>query len=68
MLLDCSGSMAYPMAKLRAAKAATAAAIDTLRDGTWFAIVRSTQVAEQCFRKAVSRGRQAKRAERRNAP
>jgi hypothetical protein len=49
MLIDCSGSMAYPMSKLRAAKAATAAAIDTLRDGTWFAMVRSTHVAEQVF-------------------
>jgi von Willebrand factor type A C-terminal domain/von Willebrand factor type A domain len=49
MLIDCSGSMAYPMAKFRAATAATAAAVDTLRDGTWFAIVRSTHVAEQVF-------------------
>jgi hypothetical protein len=49
MLIDCSGSMAYPIAKFRAAAAATAAAIDTLRDGTWFAIVRSTHAAEQVF-------------------
>ena len=38
VLLDCSGSMGHPWAKLRAARQATAAAIDVLRDGTWFAI------------------------------
>jgi hypothetical protein len=41
ILLDCSGSMGMPWSKLRAAREATAAAVDALRDGTWFAIVRA---------------------------
>jgi von Willebrand factor type A C-terminal domain/von Willebrand factor type A domain len=49
IMLDCSGSMAYPLAKLREAQRATAAAIDSLRDGTWFALVRATQVAELAY-------------------
>jgi von Willebrand factor type A C-terminal domain/von Willebrand factor type A domain len=49
ILLDCSGSMAYPLAKLREAQSATAAAIDALRDGTWFALVRATERAELAY-------------------
>jgi von Willebrand factor type A C-terminal domain/von Willebrand factor type A domain len=49
ILLDCSGSMAYPLAKLREAQRATAAAIDSLRDGTWFALVRATERAELAY-------------------
>jgi hypothetical protein len=49
ILLDCSGSMAYPMAKLNAAKAATAAALDVMPDGTWFAIVRGTHEAAPVY-------------------
>ncbi len=49
ILLDCSGSMAYPLAKLRKAQRATAAAIDSLRDGTWFAVVRATERAELAY-------------------
>jgi hypothetical protein len=48
-LIDCSGSMAYPMTKLRAARRAVAAGIDALPDGAWFGIVRGTEVAEQIF-------------------
>jgi VWA domain-containing protein len=68
ILIDCSGSMAYPMAKLQGAKAATAAAIDSLRDGTWFAVVRATHIAEPAYppsglARASSRTRsEAKRA------
>jgi hypothetical protein len=39
VIVDVSGSMAIPATKLRAAKAATAAAIDCIRDGVSFAIV-----------------------------
>ncbi|MFE6225128.1 VWA domain-containing protein [Streptomyces sp. NPDC057854] len=39
IMVDCSGSMDYPPAKMEGARAATAAAIDTLRDGTSFAVV-----------------------------
>ena len=49
ILLDCSGSMAYPLTKLRDAQKATAAAIDSLRDGTWFALVRATERAELAY-------------------
>ena len=49
ILLDCSGSMGHPWQKLRAARAATTAAIETLRDGTWFAIVRASHVAEPVY-------------------
>ncbi|MFI5008823.1 MAG: VWA domain-containing protein [Solirubrobacterales bacterium] len=49
IMLDCSGSMAYPLTKLREAQSATAAAIDALRDGTWFALVRATERAELAY-------------------
>jgi hypothetical protein len=49
ILLDCSGSMAYPLSKLRAAQKATAAAIDSMREGTWFALVRATERAELMY-------------------
>ena len=39
IIVDCSGSMAAPMAKLIQAREATAAAIDVIRDGTAFAVV-----------------------------
>jgi hypothetical protein len=49
ILIDCSGSMAYPMARLRAAQAATGAAVDALHDGTWFAVVRANHAAEAVY-------------------
>jgi hypothetical protein len=39
VIVDMSGSMALPATKLKAAKAATAAAIDCIRDGVSFAVV-----------------------------
>jgi hypothetical protein len=45
IIIDCSGSMDYPPAKLAGARAATAAAVDVIRDGTWFAIVAGTSKA-----------------------
>jgi hypothetical protein len=42
VIIDCSGSMDYPPAKMTEARAATAAAVDVIRDGTWFAIVAGT--------------------------
>ena len=42
IIIDCSGSMDFPPAKMAEARAATAAAIDVIRDGTWFAIVAGT--------------------------
>jgi VWA domain-containing protein len=42
IIVDCSGSMHVPRTKLVSAKQATAAAIDTLRDGVEFAVVAGT--------------------------
>ncbi|MGX7829449.1 VWA domain-containing protein [Actinokineospora sp. 24-640] len=47
LMLDCSGSMWG--AKLAQAKAAAIAAVDTLRDGTAFAIVAGTESAWQVY-------------------
>ncbi|MET8174561.1 vWA domain-containing protein [Streptomyces clavifer] len=49
LMVDCSGSMDYPPTKMRNARDATAAAIDTLRDGTQFAVVAGTHVAEDVY-------------------
>ncbi|MFI5826352.1 VWA domain-containing protein [Streptomyces sp. NPDC051578] len=49
IMLDCSGSMDHPPAKMRGAREATAAAIDTLRDGTSFAVVAGTHVAREVY-------------------
>ncbi|MET9349490.1 vWA domain-containing protein [Streptomyces termitum] len=48
-MVDCSGSMNYPPAKMEGARAATAAALDTLRDGTSFAVVAGTHTAVQVY-------------------
>ncbi|MGH3208631.1 MAG: VWA domain-containing protein [Trebonia sp.] len=45
VIVDCSGSMDYPPAKLAEARAATAAAVDVIRDGTWFAVIAGTSTA-----------------------
>ncbi|RKN11081.1 vWA domain-containing protein [Streptomyces radicis] len=49
IMVDCSGSMDYPPAKMRGAKAATDAAIDTLRDGVAFAVVAGTHKAVEVY-------------------
>ncbi|MFD7529443.1 MULTISPECIES: VWA domain-containing protein [unclassified Streptomyces] len=49
IMVDCSGSMDYPPTKMRNARDATAAAIDTLRDGTSFAVVGGTHVAKEVY-------------------
>ncbi|MEU0048597.1 VWA domain-containing protein [Streptomyces sp. NPDC006309] len=49
VMVDCSGSMDHPPAKMRNARDATAAAIDTLRDGTHFAVIGGTHVAEEVY-------------------
>jgi hypothetical protein len=45
IIVDCSGSMDFPPEKIRAARAATAAAVDVIRDGARFAIVAGTNTA-----------------------
>ncbi|KRV47896.1 hypothetical protein AQ490_05950 [Wenjunlia vitaminophila] len=49
LMVDCSGSMDYPSEKMRAARQATAAAIDTVRDGVSFAVVAGTHVAREIY-------------------
>jgi hypothetical protein len=49
ILVDCSGSMGHPPEKIVSARAATRAAIDRLRDGTWFAIVAGTASADLIY-------------------
>ncbi|MER5882565.1 VWA domain-containing protein [Streptomyces sp. NPDC001941] len=49
VMVDCSGSMDYPPTKMRNARDATAAAIDTLRDGVAFAVVAGTHVATEVY-------------------
>jgi hypothetical protein len=45
IIVDCSGSMDYPATKLSEARAATAAAVDVIHDGTLFAIGAGTSTA-----------------------
>jgi hypothetical protein len=49
IVVDCSGSMGYPASKMSEAKRATAAAIDTLRDGVPFAVIAGTHEAKMAF-------------------
>jgi hypothetical protein len=49
IIVDCSGSMEYPHTKIVAARAATAAAIDVVRDGVGFAVVAGTSTAWPVF-------------------
>ncbi|MEW2633425.1 VWA domain-containing protein [Streptomyces sp. NPDC048389] len=49
IMVDCSGSMDYPPEKLRNARKATAAAVDTLRDGVAFAVVAGTHKALEVY-------------------
>jgi len=49
IMVDCSGSMDYPPAKMRNARDATAAAIDTIRDGVAFAVVAGTHQAREVY-------------------
>ncbi|MEV5429241.1 VWA domain-containing protein [Streptomyces sp. NPDC052701] len=49
LMVDCSGSMDYPPAKMRNARDATAAAIDTLRDGVHFAVIGGTHEAKEVY-------------------
>lgn len=49
IMVDCSGSMDYPPLKMRNARDATAAAIDTVRDGVAFAVVAGTHRAKEVY-------------------
>jgi hypothetical protein len=49
IIVDTSGSMHVPRTKLSSAKQATAAAIDTLRDGVAFAVIAGTDEARLVY-------------------
>ncbi len=49
IMIDISGSMAYPSTKIIEAKKATAAAIDTLPDGAPFAVVAGNMFAHMVY-------------------
>lgn len=49
IVIDCSGSMGMPPAKLDSATQATAAAIDTLREGVPFAVIAGTHKANVVY-------------------
>jgi hypothetical protein len=49
IMVDCSGSMDYPAAKIHAAREATAAAIDAVRDGVAFAVIAGTHEAKEVY-------------------
>ncbi|WP_427919075.1 vWA domain-containing protein [Streptomyces sp. cg40] len=49
VMVDCSGSMNNPPAKMQNARDATAAAIDTIRDGVAFAVIAGTHMAHEVY-------------------
>jgi von Willebrand factor type A C-terminal domain/von Willebrand factor type A domain len=49
IIIDCSGSMSSPQTKISEARAATAAAIDAIRDGVAFAVIAGTNEARPVF-------------------
>jgi von Willebrand factor type A C-terminal domain/von Willebrand factor type A domain len=49
VIIDCSGSMDYPRTKMAEARAATAAAVDVVRDGVLFAVIAGTDKARPVF-------------------
>jgi hypothetical protein len=49
IVVDCSGSMASPHAKIVAARKAAAAAIDAITDGTYFAVIAGNHEARLVY-------------------
>ena len=49
IIIDCSGSMRSPRTKIEQARAATAAAVDVIRDGVAFAVIAGTNTAQPIF-------------------
>ena len=49
IIIDCSGSMSVPRSKIAEARAATAAAVDVIRDGVAFAVIAGTEHAAAVF-------------------
>jgi hypothetical protein len=49
IIVDCSGSMRSPQTKIAEARAATAAAVEAIRDGVAFAVIAGTERAQPVF-------------------
>lgn len=49
IVIDCSGSMSTPATKIYAARRAACAAVDGLRPGTLFAVIRGTGTAQVVY-------------------
>jgi hypothetical protein len=49
IIIDCSGSMAYPATKIAEARTATCAAIDVIRDGAAFSVIAGNEGAWPVF-------------------
>ena len=49
IIVDVSGSMAHPQAKIRAARDATVAAIKCIGDGVHFAVIAGSSTAQQVY-------------------
>ena len=49
IIVDCSGSMGAPRTKIAEAQAATAAAVDVIRDGVAFGVIAGTHLATPVF-------------------
>lgn len=49
IIVDTSGSMEEPGTKIRAARRATAEAIDEIRDGVWFAVISGDNTAHLVY-------------------
>ena len=49
IIIDCSGSMGSPRTKIAEARAATAAAVDVIRDGVAFAVIAGNTGARPVF-------------------
>jgi hypothetical protein len=52
VIVDVSGSMNVPRAKIRAARDATSVAIDCIRDGVMFGVIAGTETAAQVYPQA----------------
>jgi hypothetical protein len=49
IMIDTSGSMGQPSAKIRAARTATCTALDCLADGTWFGVIGGAHTASLIY-------------------
>ena len=49
IMIDTSGSMGQPTAKIRAARTATCTAIDCLAEGTWFGVIGGAHTASLVY-------------------